>query len=74
MSKVNVGMRSPAKVLKRIREIESDYIAQHGEFDWEKLPENLQDEYDRLCILLDELSGDEEYVEWNISEQNIESL
>lgn len=61
MNKVSVEIKSPAKVLKRIRKIESDCIAQYGEFDWEKLTEDLQDEYDRLCILLDELSGNVEY-------------
>ena len=44
-----------AAALKRIRQMESDCIAHHGEFDWEKLPESEQDEYNGLCLLLDGL-------------------
>lgn len=44
-----------AKILSRIREIESDCIQQHGEFDWEKLNPNVQDEYDSLCIQMNEM-------------------
>lgn len=65
-------MKEIAEVLQRIRQIESDCIAQHGEFDWEKLSENLQDEYDSLCILLDELQDDEEPIPWEeIKRENI---
>ena len=53
-------MEEVAEALQRIRQIESDCVAQHGEFDWEKLPEEIQDEYDSLCILLDELQDDGE--------------
>jgi hypothetical protein len=31
------GMEEGAAALERIRQIESDCIARHGEFDWEKL-------------------------------------
>jgi len=49
------GAKQGATALARIRKIESDCIAKHGEFDWEELAEPLQDEYDGLCILLDQL-------------------
>jgi hypothetical protein len=49
------GMKKGAKCLARVRQIEADCIAQHGEFDWERLPTALQDEYDGLCALLDRL-------------------
>ena len=49
------GIEHGASALERVRRIESDAIEQYGEFDWEKLPEALQDEYDRLCVLLDQL-------------------
>ena len=49
------GAKQGASALARIRKIESGCIAKHGEFDWEKLSEPLQDEYDGLCILLDRL-------------------
>jgi mRNA-degrading endonuclease RelE of RelBE toxin-antitoxin system len=42
-------------LLQHIRQIEADCIAQQGEFDWEKLPEELRAEYDDLCALLDQL-------------------
>jgi len=56
------GMERVADALVRIRQIESDCIARNGEFDWEKLPEAFQDEYDGLCLLLDELQDDEEII------------
>ncbi len=49
------GMENGAKALARIREIEQDCIRRYGEFDWEMLPPELQDEYDALCALLDTL-------------------
>jgi len=49
------GMEKGARDLARVRQIEADCVAQHGEFDWEKLPEDIQDEYDLLCAALDEL-------------------
>ncbi len=54
------GMEEGADALLRIRQIESDCIAKYGEFDWERLSEEVQDEYDSLCILLDELQDTEE--------------
>jgi len=48
-------MEEGADALLRIRQIESDCITKYGEFDWERLSEETQDEYDSLCILLDEL-------------------
>jgi len=47
------GMEEGAMALRRVREIESDCIAKIGNFDWEKLPEDVQNEYDSLCALLD---------------------
>ena len=49
------GMKKGARWLERVRHIEADCIAQHGEFDWEKLPKKLQDEYNDLCALLGRL-------------------
>jgi hypothetical protein len=49
------AMKGGASALARIREIEAECIARHGEFDWEKLPESVQDEYDSLCAFLDNL-------------------
>ena len=51
-----------ANALARVREIEADSVARHGEFDWEKLPERVQDEYDGLCVLLDDLQDTGERV------------
>jgi hypothetical protein len=56
------GTEDGASALARVRQIETDCIAQHGEFDWERLPETVQDEYDRLCLLLDELQDSGEWV------------
>jgi hypothetical protein len=49
------GMEEGAAWLARVREIEAECVAQHGEFDWEELPEAVQDEHDHLCSLLDRL-------------------
>lgn len=49
------GTEKGAEALARIRQIEANCIAQHGEFDWEKLPAELKDEYDILCAFLDQL-------------------
>lgn len=59
------GMEKGAEALARIRQIESDCTANHGEFDWEKLPEETQDEYDRLCLLLDELQETGTCMTWS---------
>lgn len=40
------GARHGAQLLRRIREIEAECIAAHGEFDWEQLDADTQDEYD----------------------------
>ncbi len=49
------AMKEGASALARVRQIEAECIAQHGEFDWEKLPESVRDEYDGLCAFLDNL-------------------
>jgi hypothetical protein len=49
------GTEQGAQALARLRQIETDCIAQHGEFDWEKLSPETRDEYDALCALLDDL-------------------
>ena len=56
------GMERGAEALARIRQIEADCTAQHGEFDWEKLAEEVQDEYDGLCALLDSMQDTGERV------------
>ena len=53
-------MEEGADALLRIRQIESNCITKYGEFDWERLSEEVQDEYDSLCVLLDELQDTEE--------------
>jgi hypothetical protein len=50
------GTEEGARALARIRQIEHECIAKYGEFDWEKLPPEVQDEYDALCSLLDRLT------------------
>jgi hypothetical protein len=57
------GMKWGAKALARIREIERRCIARHGEFDWEKLSPKIQDEYNGLCVKLNELSDTGEFIE-----------
>jgi hypothetical protein len=47
--------REGARLLARIREIEAQCIAAHGEFDWEQLDEDTQDEYDGLSVRLNKL-------------------
>jgi len=47
--------REGAALLARIREIEAQGRAEHGEWDWELLSAELQDEYDDLCAQLDQL-------------------
>jgi len=56
------GMRKGAEALARVRQIEADCIAHDGEFDWEKLPEDIQDEYDGLCAVIDQLQDTGERV------------
>jgi hypothetical protein len=57
-------MRDGAKALARVRQIEADCIAEHGEFDWEKLAEDVQDEYDSLCCELNEMQDTGEWMSW----------
>ena len=59
-------MKEGAAALARIRQIEADCIAQHGEFDWEKLSEAVQDEYDGLCALLDRLQDTGERIPFEV--------
>lgn len=59
-------MKNGAKMLTRVRQIEEECIAQHGEFDWEKLPPDIQDEYDILCVKLDELCDTGERISWEV--------
>jgi len=54
------GMERGAQALARVREIEAACAAEHGAFDWEELPDALQDEYDALCIELDSLQDTRE--------------
>ena len=56
------GMQRGADALARVRQIEADCVAQHGESDWEKLPETVQDEYDALSAVLDDLQDTGERV------------
>ena len=49
------SIRHGARLLARIREIESDCRKLHGKWDWEKISEALQDEYDGLCQDLNRL-------------------
>lgn len=58
------GFKEGATALARVREIESGCIAPYGKFDWEKLAPAVQDEYDTLCILLDDLQDDDGRVAW----------
>lgn len=60
------GFKDKASSLARIREIESDCVAQHGEFDWERLSLALQDEYDSLCATLDSLQDGGERASWEV--------
>ncbi len=60
------GMQEGASALARIRQIEANCISQYGEFDWEKLPEATQDEYDDLCALLDKLQDTGERIPYDL--------
>ncbi len=52
--------RAGAALLARIRQIEADCKAQHGQWDWELLSPELQNEYDVACGKLDRLRYPEE--------------
>ncbi len=58
------GLQDGAAALARIRQIEADCKSQHGEFDWEKLSQVVQDEYDNLSAALDSLREDAPPVRW----------
>lgn len=53
-----LGLREGAALLARIREIEADCVAANGDFDWEKLEEAVQDEYDVAIVELERLLDD----------------
>jgi len=56
------GMQKGVRALERVRAIERRCKARHGKFDWEELSQKLQDEYDSLCALLDELQDSREVI------------
>lgn len=59
------GLRDGAVWLARIREIEAQGREQNGEWDWELLSPELQDEYDSACSalnLLRDVAGGEQDV------------
>ena len=58
------GMQDCAAMLVRIRAIEAACRTAHGEWDWEPLDEDTQDEYDGLCASLNILRYASEKVEW----------
>ena len=58
------GFQDGAAALARVRQVETSCMAQEGEFDWEKLPPEVQDEYDVLCVLLDRLQDPDGWVTW----------
>jgi hypothetical protein len=49
------GLERGADHLRRIREIEQDCVKQHGRWDGALLPEELEDEYDDNCALLNQI-------------------
>lgn len=49
------GAKHGAELLRRIREIEAACIEAHGEFDWEQLDADTQDEYDGSRATLNKL-------------------
>jgi len=57
------GTKDGAAWLARIREIEQDCKTQHGEWDWELLAGELQDEYDiltgQLTLMRERLNPDQ---------------
>ena len=56
--------RQGAKHLARIREIERECREKHGKWDWELISPELQDEYDDMCALLDQMRDDGEGMDW----------
>ena len=57
------GMEAGAALLKRIREIEQNCLAEHGEFDFNKLTRRIQDEYDGTIIDLTKLIEPHDFME-----------
>jgi len=57
------GTQQGAALLARIREIETDCRNAHGEWDWELISKELQDEYDittsRLDLLIEQHNPDQ---------------
>jgi hypothetical protein len=49
------GLKEGAALLARIREIEAACKKEHGQWDWELISEELQDEYDDTVALLSQL-------------------
>lgn len=49
------GLKEGATLLGRIRQIEQMGREEHGEWDWELISEEMQDEYDSCSALLDKL-------------------
>ena len=49
------GAKHGARLLARIQQIEQDCLAEHGSWDWELLPADLQIEYDSACSELNQL-------------------
>ena len=60
-------MQAGAAALARVRQIEAEGAAQVGGFDWERLPPEVQDEYDRNSALLDDLQDTGERVSLSAS-------
>ena len=58
------GLQDGAATLSSIRQIEAACKSLHGEFDWEKLSQVEQDEYDSLCATLDALREDAPIAPW----------
>lgn len=58
------GFDAGAAALARVREIESECADKQGKFDWEKLPPELQDEYDALSVSLDSLQEGDSHTAW----------
>ena len=58
------GLEGGAATLARVRQIESECISLKGEFDWEELSRDAQDEYDNLCALLDSLQETDIRIDW----------
>ena len=68
------GFKEGAEWLARIRQIEAGCIAEFGEFDWEKLDADTQDEYDGTCAELTKLlTGPDEWIPWEVAKAQLEA-